>query len=432
MSLGRFEIVLLTMVAVVSCPIVSVGLGQEAGKRVNVKEFRAKGDGVADDSAAIQKAINAAPDGSTIFFPAGTYNVSNLQVNKRSGLSFTGEGKNSLVKQKTGAPRIATFNGSRDIVIQNLSFDANGINSYGGLVFYAATGVRIENNSFVDSAPKHNRAGDHYSFVFAKGAQPSRDIKIINNTIEFLQLEVDHSKNVVIEGNTVKGAIGTTGIGIFTVGNDAIAEDYLIKGNTVIDPPSAGFHAVTDPPSSRNCIFRRITIIDNRVIRTKTRGYGVRIGTLNNSQPATGNVFEDIVVKDNRIRIEPTAPAAHPMIFANASATAGIVFERLLVTGNTIENEGPRNSGYAIDLRRIQNSLVADNTVKGVASGISLAGDLLGNKIYNNSVEASDIAYRVEGSLGGNRAATNRIVGSPKTGWKVSDLKSSDSMDNKH
>ena len=274
-------------------------LAQSSGKVFNVKEFGARGDGVSDDTAAIQKAINTAPDRSTIYFPAGTYDVANFSVKNRSGLSLIGDERNSVIRQKTGAARIATFERSSNIVITKLAFDANGIHSYGGVVFYAAKEVLIENNTFIDSAPKHNRAGDHYSFVFGKGAEPSRDVKIINNTIEYLQLEVDHSQNVIIQGNTVKGAIGTSGIGIFTVGNDAIAEDYLIKGNTVIDPPGAGFHVVTDPPSSRNCVFRRITLEGNRVIRTKTTGYGIRLGTLDNSKRASGNIFEDITIKNN-------------------------------------------------------------------------------------------------------------------------------------
>src|SRR5688500_3418964 len=62
--------------------------GQAGGKVLSVKGFGAKGNGVADDTAAIQAAIAAAPKESTVYFPVGTYMVSNLQVNNRSGLSF--------------------------------------------------------------------------------------------------------------------------------------------------------------------------------------------------------------------------------------------------------------------------------------------------------------------------------------------------------
>jgi hypothetical protein len=42
---------------------------------VNVKDFGAKGDGVADDTAAIQNAVNFAPAGSTLYVPRGTYMI---------------------------------------------------------------------------------------------------------------------------------------------------------------------------------------------------------------------------------------------------------------------------------------------------------------------------------------------------------------------
>jgi hypothetical protein len=400
---------------------------QERSKVFNVRELGAKGDGKVDDTTAIQRAINAAPDGSTIYFPAGTYLVSDLQVNKRTGLSFTGEERKSVIRQKTGAPRIATFTGCRDIVITKLAFDANGINSYGGVVFYAVTGVRIEDNSFVDGAPKPTGSTDRYSFVFARGSEPSRDIKILNNDIEGLQLEVDHSKGVVIDGNSVTGAVATAGIGIFTIGDNAIAEDYVITRNRVVDPLGAGFRVIIDPPKSRSCIFRRITIADNEVIQTKRTIYGVQIGTGDSSQPTEGNVFEDIVIKNNRLRVEATAPQPDQMIFANTSPKAGIVFERLIVIGNTIETKRP-NKNYAIDLRQVRNSIVTDNSVKGVSSGISLTGNLLANEVRNNVVEASEVAYRLEDSMGGNRAANNRIVGKPRQGWILSNMKPTDTV----
>jgi parallel beta-helix repeat protein len=411
-----------------SCRIVATGSGQEGGKIVNVREFGARGNGLADDTGAIQSAINTAKAGETIYFPSGVYIVSNFAVKNRSGLSFVGEGQKSVIKQKTGASRIATVETSSDILISNLAFDANGIVSYGGVGFYAVSGVRIENNKFIDSAPKPIGRTDRYSFVFARGSMPSRDIKILNNVIEDLQLEVDHSKGVVIEGNTVSRAVNTAGIGIFSVGHNAIAEDYLIKGNTVIDPPGAGFSVGIDPPSDNSCIFRRITIVNNRVIRTKRGGYGVRIGTPDNSKSTTGNVFEDIVIEDNLFRVEATASQPSAMIFTNTSDKAGIVFDRLIVTGNTVENDGPTNKGFAIDLRRIRNSRVTDNTVKGVANGISLSKGLLSNEIRNNTVSASVTAYSLEGSRGGNRAVNNRIVGNSKQKWKLSNIKPSDSI----
>jgi hypothetical protein len=412
-----------------SCRIVATGSGQEGGKIVNVREFGARGNGVADDTAAVQSAINAATAGTTIYFPAGIFNVSNFVVKNRQGLSFVGEGQKSVIKQKTGAARIATVEASRDIVISNLAFDANGIVSYGGVVFYATKGVRIENNTFVDSASKPIGKTDRYSFVFARGSEPAQDIKIVNNVIDDLQLEVNHSQRVVIDRNTVKRAVATAGIGIFTVGDKAIAEDYQITNNIVIDPVGAGFSVGVDPPKDSHCIFRRITLAGNQVIRTKTSGYGIRIGTPNNSIKTTGNVFEDIEIKNNRLKIESAAPQPVQVIFANSSPQVGIIFTRLAVNGNQIENEGPSHKGYAIDLRRIQKSMVTDNVVKGATNGLFLGGDLLSNEIRNNVVEARDTAFMLDGSLGENKAANNRIVGNPGQGWKFSNLQKSDSVE---
>jgi len=412
-----------------SCSLVLAGSEPNGGRVVNVRDFGARGDGVADDTAPIQAAINAAKAGERIYFAAGIFNVSNFVVKNRQGLFFVGEGRKSIIKQKTGAARIATVEASRDIVISSLAFDANGIVSYGGVVFYAAKGVRIENNTFFDSASKPIGNTDRYSFVFARGSEPSQDIKIVNNVIDDLQLEVNHSQRVLIDRNTVKRAIATAGIGIFTVGDKAIAEDYQITNNTVIDPPGAGFSIGIDPSTDNHCIFRRITIADNQITRTKTAGYGIRLGTPDSSKKTTGNVFENIEIKNNRIRIESGAPQQLQLIISNTSASAGIGFDRLIVTGNTLESDGPKNRGYAIDLRRIQNSVIADNSLKGVSNGISLGGDLLANEMRNNVVIASDVAYAITGSLGKNKAANNRILGNPKQGWSLSTPNLSDIID---
>src|SRR5438045_94274 len=52
-----------------------VGLSDMRGGALFVTDFGAVGDGVADDTAAIQAALNAAVNGTHIFFPRGAYKI---------------------------------------------------------------------------------------------------------------------------------------------------------------------------------------------------------------------------------------------------------------------------------------------------------------------------------------------------------------------
>ncbi len=59
---------------------------------VSVKDFGAVGNGVTDDTSAIQSAINSVSStGGSIFFPRGTYNVRSLNLNAK-GVKLLGSG----------------------------------------------------------------------------------------------------------------------------------------------------------------------------------------------------------------------------------------------------------------------------------------------------------------------------------------------------
>ncbi len=66
------------------------------GTTLNAKTFGAKGDGAADDSPALTRAIQAAPDGE-IFLPAGTYRLGSTVILTGIGRSLRGEGENATI-----------------------------------------------------------------------------------------------------------------------------------------------------------------------------------------------------------------------------------------------------------------------------------------------------------------------------------------------
>jgi hypothetical protein len=73
---------------------------------VSVKDFGAVGDGVVDDTTAIQNAINA---GKLIYFPAGTYKFSTLQLN-HDGCILVGDGEKATVLTSTATSGSIIYN----------------------------------------------------------------------------------------------------------------------------------------------------------------------------------------------------------------------------------------------------------------------------------------------------------------------------------
>jgi hypothetical protein len=68
---------------------------------LNVKDFGAVGDGVEDDTSAIQAAINAVPTaGGIVFIPAGHYKLTN-KLTVKSSLTLRGAGQNSVFLQQS-------------------------------------------------------------------------------------------------------------------------------------------------------------------------------------------------------------------------------------------------------------------------------------------------------------------------------------------
>lgn len=92
---------------------------------ISVKDFGAKGDGVANDTSAIQSALNSGA--TAIFFPAGTYNISGITV-PSTIKAFYGAGEATKLVG-TGSPAAYTpfinFNSLNGFDVRGFSVSVN-------------------------------------------------------------------------------------------------------------------------------------------------------------------------------------------------------------------------------------------------------------------------------------------------------------------
>jgi hypothetical protein len=180
---------------------------------VSVKDYGAVGDGVTDDTAAIQAAMDAASDGNALFFPKGRYVVSSTINCIREHFRLFGESSPSqnASNQQEGSvlefsqtatqgiifddDQSVTTNSTRCITIQDMGFV--GSTTSGILQFNDAPQINIE-NVFIDNQTSGSGVGINFircflismkaSFVFKSANERATDSIGIRLTLDNPQL----------------------------------------------------------------------------------------------------------------------------------------------------------------------------------------------------------------------------------------------------
>lgn len=131
---------------------VAVTVQSKLSESISVKDFGAVGNGIANDTVAIQSALTALrlAGGGELFFPAGTYIItSSLYVGSKTRLRGVGRaslikasasytGTNTGVEATTNCQMLQNYNHAastltdEDISVEDLAFDWNGITIVGG------------------------------------------------------------------------------------------------------------------------------------------------------------------------------------------------------------------------------------------------------------------------------------------------------------
>lgn len=356
---------------------------------VNAKSFGVLGDGVTDDSVAIQNAINSA---NIVYFPKGTYNFNNIVVPSNSRIIGDGIGITNFFLNSATNP---LFNISGDIttVKQNIFFDAI---------------------SFKHSKT-HIISGESGVFIVAFRVKNSG----INNC-EFSEFNAYaiHSQNVdnnatKTEGITVSNSIfrnaGLTSIGVYfdteteysTVNNcrfhDLIAVRLINSANNIINGNmmlNSGVYSQNDATLNggkitftnnkvnhggsleiRNANTTSIfgsSIVGNEFLATATNGLRLTGGSGN---VVVGNRFLPVTGRPIRLLDYLGVPADNNIITGNISVNAELVDNLSTGVNNSIINN-------------LENNLPSDMKVHYVSKNLSI-GSIFDDGINKLQVNGS-------------------------------------------
>ena len=313
----------------------AVSLLTKLREHISVNDFGAVGDGVTDDTTALQNAINAAKtNGRAIFAPAGIYNYTSLNLDDiLNGLMIYGEGdpygaaagKGSYLRCTSAAGDGISIDSSQGIVFRNLWLGYNNVAYTGDLVTLGHSGAATDPAVITFENVRFSGEG------------------AADNANSLLSLK----KAIIIHINRCKFSVATYGIRLADT-----AGGYC----NVLNIRDSVFLSITTMPiyAARSC----------------------------NSINLTGNTFEPLVAGTAGAFNMPTDGSAyifglvaHGNWFGDVVTAGGLFWLRvcalgLSIKGNFIGSAGTGAADYALYL--------------GLCQGVSVEGNMFsGGKVVN-------------------------------------------------
>lgn len=407
---------------------------------VTPEMFGAKGDGLTDDTQAIQNAINSLTAGGTVNFAPKSYKITSY-LSVTDNIVLHGAGFNTIIliptntiggiQNKSWEEALA----NKNIIIQNLRIkyntpltitqgdERNGAWKGHGIRFRNTKNIIID-KVFVENAP--------ISGIDFSGCSDIQVKDCLNNLAGQGFITATTSKNININGNVITAGLGVNIYDVRPTGIDIgeTCSDVVINGNTIYDCyygiycrdntervningntiknctdgiasviETVGFISIKDLAVSNNIVEQcsrtgidlrstRSGIISNNIVKNIAE-HGIWILSLN----------EDLIIKGNNV----SYCGKHGINHADKNNL------RTVISDNVCYHNGTSGSGFAGIYNKgdtqIINNICNDNTTNptqdyGITSE-QLTPTINNNVVYQNKV--ANINITAGGSRGINR-----------------------------
>lgn len=354
----------------------------------SVRDAGVKGDGVTDDTSAIQALLTAvaAAGGGTIFFPAGTYLVSGgLSVG--SNTTIRGSGYSSVIRIATGANfsnNVLKLESISNSEVLNLRLDGNRSGIGGGTQYGIYAGG--SSNCRVQGCYAHSFSGVGIHSYNSSGC------KFIGNTSWdnfFHGMELEQTTNSTAVGNILRnnlrhglyvfegevGATGSKGLAITSNVMYSNTQSGCIIQGPLCDGINFSGNVCRANTESGLIVFdqvKRVSVVGNQFLENghygvylyRSKGNTVYGNTFkNNSQVANGGYQEVLlqgdvtqyslnnIVSGNNFTIDAANKAQYAIKEGSTSDGPN------LITGNMIPNSGTAGRVGVLHETGTQNSV---------------------------------------------------------------------------
>lgn len=350
---------------------------------IDVRSAGAKGDGMTNDTAAIQAALNrAASLHAAAYFPNGTYRAAELTYPPGLVALYGPPGGGAIIKRIDNAPNVTIqINANTPVDIENLTLDGNRANNHA-----ASGGIHVH----ADYAVIRNVTIHDENLVNGYGWGISFDST--GKTLE--------SDGSIISGNTIydNGEIGISASGLIR---------NLVISNNIVRKNDKGGVSVHPAAKNETGDIENVTIANN--VASANGGSGIACGTYVNfvaypvqhcavtGNVASGNSSYGIVFDADQSSMSGNVVDGNSLstglggVLANAS--------RSTITGNQITN----NIGWGIDA--------------GGARYLNISSNFFFNNIFRTG---SGCAIDLNGNLGSVVSGNTFDENAGKSGIEIS------------